>query len=38
MQSQRSIVSLTHLEPAYGIFLLGFRPKKQQFTVALPTP
>jgi len=24
-------------EPAYGIFVLGFRPKKQQFSVALPT-
>jgi len=25
-------------EPAYGIFVLGSRPKKQQFLVALPTP
>jgi len=24
--------------PAYGIFVLRFRPKKQQFSVALPTP
>ena len=29
---------LTPWEPAYGIFVLGFRPKKQQFSVALPTP
>jgi len=25
-------------EPAYNIFILRFRPKKQQFLVALPTP
>jgi len=30
--------TLTHWEPAYVIFVLGFRPKKQQFLVALPTP
>jgi len=24
--------------PAYDIFVLRFRPKKQQFSVALPTP
>jgi len=29
---------LTRWLPAYGIFLLQFRPKKQQFSVALPTP
>jgi len=29
---------LTRIEPAYGIFVLWFRPKKQQFLVALPTP
>jgi len=29
---------LTLWEPAYDIFILGFRPKKQQFSVALPTP
>jgi len=28
---------LTRL-PAYSIFVLRFRPKKQQFSVALPTP
>jgi len=27
-----------HFEPAYDIFVLQFRPKKQQFLVALPTP
>jgi len=32
------IMSLTRWEPAYGIFVLGFRPKKQQFSVTLPTP
>jgi len=30
--------SLTRIEPAYGIFVLGFQPKKQQFSVALPMP
>jgi len=30
--------NLTCIEPAYGIFVLWFRPKKQQFSVALPTP
>ena len=29
---------LTLWEPAYDIFVLRFRPKKQQFLVALPTP
>jgi len=29
---------LTHSEPAYDIFVLRFRPKNQQFSVALPTP
>jgi len=29
---------LTLWEPAYDIFVLRFRPKKQQFSVALPTP
>jgi len=29
---------LTRWLPAYGIFVLPFRPKKQQFLVALPTP
>jgi len=29
---------LTRWEPVYGIFVLRFRPKKQQFSVALPTP
>jgi len=33
-----NLVSLTPWEPVYGIFALGFRPKKQQFSVALPTP
>jgi len=28
---------LTRIEPVYGIFVLSFRPKKQQFSVALPT-
>jgi len=32
------ILNLTRTEPAYGIFILWFRPKKQQFLVALPTP
>jgi len=31
-------IMLTLIEPVYGIFVLGFRPKKQQFSVALPTP
>jgi len=30
--------ALTRWEPAYVIFVLGFRPKNQQFSVALPTP
>jgi len=30
--------NLTLGEPAYDIFVLRFRPKKQQFSVALPTP
>jgi len=30
--------NLLTLESVYGIFVLGFRPKKQQFSVALPTP
>jgi len=30
--------NLTRWLPAYGIFVLRFRPKKQQFSVALPTP
>jgi len=25
-------------EPVYDIFVLRFQPKKQQFSVALPTP
>jgi len=25
-------------EPAYDIFIIRFQPKKQQFSVALPTP
>jgi len=29
---------LTLWEPAYDTFVLQFRPKKQQFSVALPTP
>ena len=29
---------LTRWEPAYVIFVLRFRPKKQQFLVALPMP
>jgi len=29
---------LTRWEPACGIFVLGFRPKTQQFSVPLPTP
>jgi len=29
---------LTRWLPAYDIFVLRFRPKKQQFSVALPTP
>ena len=29
---------LTRWLPAYGIFVLRFRPKKQQFSVALPMP
>jgi len=29
--------SLTLWEPVYDIFILRFRPKKQQFLVALPT-
>jgi len=29
---------LTRIELAYGMFVLWFRPKKQQFSVALPTP
>jgi len=33
-----TLVLLTRIEPAYGIFVLRFRPKKQQFSVALPTP
>jgi len=28
----------TYLQPAYGMFVLRFQPKKQQFSVALPTP
>jgi len=31
-------LSLTLWEPAYDIFVLQFQPKKQQFSVALPTP
>ena len=31
-------MSLTLWELAYDIFVLQFRPKKQQFSVALPTP
>ena len=30
--------ALTLWEPAYDIFVLWFRPKTQQFSVALPTP
>jgi len=30
--------TLTLWEPAYDIFVPRFRPKKQQFSVALPTP
>ena len=33
-----SKLNLTRIEPAYGIFVLRFQPKKQQFSVALPTP
>jgi len=29
---------LTRWKPAYGIFVLWFWPKKQQFSGALPTP
>ena len=29
---------LTLWEPSYDIFVFRFRPKKQQFSVALPTP
>jgi len=34
----RNARKLTLIEPVYDIFVLGFRPKKQQFLVALPTP
>jgi len=37
-QDKLSCPNLTLWEPAYDIFVLGFRPKKQQFLVALPTP
>jgi len=33
-----ALTCLTHIEPAYGIFVLWFWPKKQQFSVASPTP
>jgi len=36
--AKQIVQSLTLIEPAYDIFVLGFRPKKQQFLVALPTP
>jgi len=36
--SSGHIIQQTPWEPVYGIFVLGFRPKKQQFSVALPTP
>jgi len=40
--SQTKVVStktqLTLTEPVYGIFVLRFWPKQQQFSVALPTP
>jgi len=29
---------LTLWEPAYDVFVLQFRPKKQQFLVVSPTP
>jgi len=29
---------LTRWLPAYNIFVFRFQPKKQQFSVALPTP
>jgi len=32
----RGIGILTLWEPAYDLFVLRFRPKKQQFSVALP--
>ena len=38
LNERKRFESLTRWEPAYGIFVLGFRPKKQQFSVALPTP
>ena len=34
----RGHVLLTLIEPVYDIFVLGFRPKKQQFMVASPRP
>jgi len=37
-QPQHGMQCLTRREPAYGIFILRFQPKKQQFSVALPTP
>jgi len=30
--------SLTLWEPVYDIFVVQFQPKKEQFSVALPTP
>jgi len=32
------ICQLTLSEPVFDMFVLRFRPKKQQFSVALPTP
>jgi len=34
----QSFCRLTFWEPGYDIFVLWFQPKKQQFSVALPTP
>jgi len=38
MVSIHYFLLLTRWLPAYGIFVLRFRPEKQQFSVALPTP
>jgi len=36
--STKHSIKLTLCEAAYNIFVLQFRPKKQQFSVALSTP
>ena len=38
IQVDIALSCLTRWLPAYGIFVLRFQPKKQQFSVALPTP